>query len=41
MTVALAPDLDEFGLTTGRDAKSIHGDEHDAGLLQDAVVRDS
>jgi hypothetical protein len=39
MTIALAPDLDKFGFTTGCDAKSIHGDEHDAGLLQDAVVR--
>jgi hypothetical protein len=28
VAVALAPDLDEFGLTAGRNAKSIHGDEH-------------
>jgi hypothetical protein len=39
VTVSLAPDLDEFGLTAGCNAKSIHGDKHSARLLQEAVVR--
>jgi hypothetical protein len=31
VTVALAPDLDEFGFAAWGNAKSIHGDEHGGG----------
>ncbi len=39
VAVALAPDLDEFGLAAGRNAKSIHSDEHGLWSFQEAIVR--
>ena len=41
VAVALAPDLDEFGLAAGSNAKSIHGDEHGVWFLQEVIVRET